>query len=78
MENSRQINGDLSGFSSTPQVKLLTPLSPFIGYYEILFKEAPAALRPDLKHLSVEFYQHAPRLVMAIADKNSNLYCLSR
>ena len=52
-----QIDGDLSGFSTTLRMELLTPLSPIIGYCEMLLEDAPAELIPDLDKLNASAQQ---------------------
>ena len=52
-----QIDGDLSSFSATLRTELLTPLSPIIGYCEMLLEDAPAELIPDLDKLNASAQQ---------------------
>ncbi len=59
-----QIDGDLSGFSSTLRMELLTPLSTIIGYCEMSLEEAPAELILDLDKL----YASAQQLMSLIND----------
>lgn len=59
-----QIEGDMSGFSSTLRMELLTPLSTIIGYCEMSLEEAPAELIPDLDKLNAS----AQRLITLVND----------
>ncbi len=59
-----QIDGDLSGFSATLRMELLTPLSTIIGYCEMLLEEAPADLISDLDKLNA----CAQRLLSLVND----------
>jgi MinD-like ATPase involved in chromosome partitioning or flagellar assembly/DNA-binding response OmpR family regulator len=52
-----QIDGDLSGFSATLRMELLTPLSTIIGYCEMSLEEAPAELISDLDKLNASAQQ---------------------
>ncbi|MBD3886629.1 response regulator [Phormidium tenue FACHB-886] len=52
-----QIDGDLSGFSATIRMELLTPLSTIIGYCEMSLEEAPAELISDLDKLNASAQQ---------------------
>lgn len=49
--------GDLSDFSATLRMELITPLSTVIGYCEMLLEEAPAELIPDLDSLNTAAQQ---------------------
>ncbi|BAU10541.1 cobyrinic acid a,c-diamide synthase [Leptolyngbya sp. NIES-3755] len=56
LERSR-IERNLSSFSTTLRIELLTPLSAIIGYCEMLLEEAPAELIPDLDSLNASSHQ---------------------
>jgi len=52
-----QIDGEVSGFSATLRVELLTPLSTVIGYCELLLEDAPASVISDLDNLNTSAHQ---------------------